>query len=144
MGPGRLPHFLESYLLRMSSQSGDGGHGVGEGLGTTEVGVGGGPWQEGWLGTFQWRDISEQEEAMEPPGRRHSSFLSFVQVPADETKVSQLGSRPVPSGLLLKSRTDILSCFLSCASGFPRSQFGSRCTGKPPGNIRCEPQLCTV
>lgn len=109
MGPARLPLCLESYSLRMSSQSSDDGHGVGEGLGTTEVGVGGGPWQEGWLGTFQWRDISEQSEVMEPPGRRHSSFLLLVQVPADETRVSQLGSRPVPSELLLRVRTGILS-----------------------------------
>ena len=97
MGPARLPHFLESYSLMMSQQSGDGGHGVGEGLGTTEVGVGGGPWQEGWLGTFQWRDISEQEEVIEPPGRRHSSFLSLVQVPADEARVSRPGNSPVYS-----------------------------------------------
>lgn len=68
----------------MSWQIGEGGHGVGEVLGSTGVGVGGGPLQGGWPGyaTFQWLDMSEQEATTSPPGRRHSSFWSLVQVPA--------------------------------------------------------------
>lgn len=84
----------------MSWQIGEGGHGVGEVPGSPEVGevpgssgvgevlgspgIGGGPWQDGWPGyvTFQWPDMSEQEATTVPPGRRHSSFWSFVQVPA--------------------------------------------------------------
>lgn len=52
-------------------------------MGPTAVGVRGGPWQDGWSGlvTFQWLDMSEQEVTTAPPGRRHSSFWSLVQVP---------------------------------------------------------------
>lgn len=67
-------------------------HRAGEGVGLATVGVGEGPWQNGWWGvvTFQWPDISEQEAATAPPGRRHSSFLSLVQVPG----VGGAGVRP--------------------------------------------------
>lgn len=55
-------------------------------MGPAAVGVAGGPWQDGWLGlvTFQWLDMSEQEVTTAPPGRRHSSFWSLVQVPGAE------------------------------------------------------------
>lgn len=59
------------------------------------VGIGGGPWQDGWSGfvTFQWPAISEQEATTAPPGRRHSSFGSLVQVPgAGRQESGQLGT----------------------------------------------------
>lgn len=89
-----------SHPLRISWQIGEGEQGVGEGVGTTAVGFGGGPWQDGWWGvvTFQWPDISEQEATTVPPGRRHSSFLSLVQVPgageAGEADWGQQSPRP--------------------------------------------------
>lgn len=79
-------------------------HRVGEGVGLATVGVGEGPWQNGWWGvvTFQWPDISEQEAATAPPGRRHSSFLSLVQVPGVGGGRRQAGrgqpSAPPPLG----------------------------------------------
>lgn len=78
--PWALP---KSHLLKISWQIDDEEHGVGEGAGLAAVGVGEGPRHGGWCGvvTFQWPDISEQEAATAPPGRRHSSFLSLVQVP---------------------------------------------------------------
>lgn len=82
--PASPPQLLpESYSLRISWQIGAGGHGAGGAVGPTAVGVRGGPWQDGWLGlvTFQWPDMSEQEVTTAPPGRRHSSFWSLVQVP---------------------------------------------------------------
>lgn len=52
-------------------------------MGSTVVGIRGGLLQDGWPGrvTFQWRGMSEQEGTTAPPGRRHSSFWSLVQVP---------------------------------------------------------------
>lgn len=72
-----------SHSLRIRRQIGEDKHWGGEVLGTTVEGAGGGPSQDGWLGsvTFQWPDMSEQEDTTAPPGRRHSSFWSLVQVP---------------------------------------------------------------
>lgn len=80
--PPPLP-LPESHSLRIRRQIGEGKHWGGEVLGTTVEGAGGGPSQDGWLGsvTFQWPDMSEQEDTTAPPGRRHSSFWSLVQVP---------------------------------------------------------------
>ena len=73
----------DSHSLRISRQIGKGGHEVGDFLGSAVVGIRGGLWQDGWPGyvTFQWPDMSEQEDTTAPPGRRHSSFWSLVQVP---------------------------------------------------------------
>ena len=74
----------KSHLLKISWQTEDEEkHGVGEGVGLAVAGGREGPWQDGCWGvaTFQWPDISEQEAATAPPGKRHSSFLSLVQVP---------------------------------------------------------------
>lgn len=90
----------ESHLWKISWQMGEGRHGafVGGVMGQAVEGVGGGPRQDVWLGlgTFQWPDMSEQEATTVPPGRRHSSLRSLVQVPGGEVGSGPLGMAEPP------------------------------------------------
>lgn len=123
-------------------------------MGSTTVGLGGGAWQGGWPGrvTFQWLDMSEQEATTAPPGRRHSSFWSLVQVPGawgggGQAREPQRHLPPPPGAASLSWGSAPISLGSRCcvAMGRPLTSLGlllpagSRAQGQLPR--RCGPQV---